>query len=78
MPNLIYNEQTKLIATALDRGSTACFSIGVLTPLVAVLLNLSGPNIPSFSQFYACVLIYGGLGFLLHAFAMRLLRGLRE
>ena len=31
--SLTYNEQTKLLANALDRASTACFTVGIVTPL---------------------------------------------
>ena len=31
--SVIANERTKLLANALDRASTACFTVGVTTPL---------------------------------------------
>lgn len=43
MPSpLIENERTKLLANALDRASTACLTVGVLGPSVAVLYRLGG------------------------------------
>jgi hypothetical protein len=32
-------EKTKLIANALDRASTACFTVGIATPLAGLLYN---------------------------------------
>ena len=40
--NLLHNERTKLLANALDRASTACFTVGILTPSVGYLYNVSG------------------------------------
>jgi hypothetical protein len=33
-------EKTKLIANALDRASTACFTVGIATPLAGLLYNV--------------------------------------
>lgn len=35
-------ERTKLIANAFDRASTACFTVGIATPLAAYVYNVSG------------------------------------
>ena len=40
--SLVNNERTKLLVNALDRASTACFTVGVATPLAAILYNLGG------------------------------------
>lgn len=40
--SLIHNERTKLLANALDRASTASFTVGVLVPVVATLVGLPG------------------------------------
>ena len=34
------NERTKLPANALDRTSTACFTVGIATPLTAPAYNI--------------------------------------
>jgi hypothetical protein len=34
-------EQTKLLANALDRASTACFTVGIATPLTGYIYNLA-------------------------------------
>lgn len=39
---LVRNEQRKLLANALDRASTACFTVGIATPLAGWLYNVSG------------------------------------
>ena len=33
--SLVHNEQTKLLANALDRASTACMVLGVVSPLAS-------------------------------------------
>jgi mannitol/fructose-specific phosphotransferase system IIA component (Ntr-type) len=38
--DLIDNERTKLLANALDRASTAVFTVGVITPCVSYFFNL--------------------------------------
>jgi cytochrome c biogenesis protein CcdA len=35
-------ERTKLIANAYDRASTACFTVGIATPIAAFVYNVSG------------------------------------
>ena len=40
--NEVEREQTKLFANALDRASTACLAVGVLTPLSAVFFAMPG------------------------------------
>ena len=75
MSNLVFNEQTKLFATGLDRVSTACFTVGVLAPVAGAYFNVtaSGPVGVGW-----CCLAYFVAGGLIHMLAMRVLRGLRE
>ena len=40
--SLVDNEQTKLLANAFDRASTACFTVGIATPLAAFVYSVSG------------------------------------
>ena len=35
-------EKTKLLASALDRASTACITVGIATPLAAYVYDVSG------------------------------------
>jgi hypothetical protein len=74
---LVENEQTKLLANAIDRASTACFTIGIATPLAGFVYNVSGFR----SAIAASELAFGVLGWLaaaalLHLGARRILRGL--
>ncbi|CAD7040692.1 hypothetical protein REJC140_00912 [Pseudorhizobium endolithicum] len=38
--NPVEIEQTKLLANAFDRASTACITVGVVTPLAAMLYGI--------------------------------------
>lgn len=38
---MIHNERTKLLANALDRASTACFTVEIATPLAGYIYNIS-------------------------------------
>ena len=76
--SLTYNEQTKLLANALDRASTACFTVGIVTPLAGYLYNVGGFRtlvgplelaIGVMGWLVACVLLHWG--------ARRILRGLK-
>ena len=40
MAYLVENERTKLLAAALDRASTAVFTVGIITPVVSWFFNL--------------------------------------
>jgi hypothetical protein len=75
MSYLVFNEQTKLFANALDRLSTACFTVGVLAPVAGALLNLTGTSPAGFGWCCVAYLIAGGI---IHLLARRVLRGLRE
>jgi hypothetical protein len=69
-------EQTKLLANAFDRASTACITVGVVTPLAGYLYGLTNFNEISLGRavFYlAYWLLSAGL---LHYLARRTLRRL--
>jgi hypothetical protein len=76
---LIANEQTKLLANALDRASTVCFTVGIATPAAGFRYNIG-----SFRAAVPVVVLgLGMLGWLLpaialHLLARRILRGLRS
>ena len=74
---LIRNERTKLLANALDRASTACFTVGIATPVAGYIYNISSlrESLPVWTM------ITGGIGWisacvLLHLLARRPLGGL--
>ena len=66
--SLIHNEQTKLLANALDRAATACFTVGIVTPLAGYIYNVSGFRLAVSSS----VLMLGFWGWLLAALLLRL------
>jgi hypothetical protein len=70
---LIYNEQTKLLASALDRASTAV-GVGAVFPLINVLNQVQGAK-PGL--FVGSFVTFGCASLMLHFIAQRALRGLR-
>lgn len=74
--NLAEIEQTKLLANALDRASTACFTVGIATPVAAMIYGVGNIGI----RFGIAVLFYltGWLliSAFLHYMARRVLRKL--
>lgn len=70
-------EQTKLLANAFDRTSTACITVGIVTPMAAMIYGLGG-NAVQFG--YAVLSYFGGwltIAIALHYMARRILRKLR-
>ena len=74
---VVHNEQTRLLANAFDRASTACFTIGIATPIAGFVYNVS-----SFRSTIGVTELTGGLlgwlvaAVLLHIGARTILRGL--
>jgi hypothetical protein len=75
MPNLIHNERAKLIANALDRASTACFTTGILVPTAAAIL---GQSTVALDYLCAAVGFWAVPGTILHIEARRAITTLRE
>ena len=74
---LIQNEQTKLLANALDRASTAV-GVGSIWPLINISRPSAAPiNLGIFVQFLAGVCFFLFFAIVLHLQAKRVLRGLR-
>jgi hypothetical protein len=42
---LIYNEQLKLLASWLDRASTALITTGIITPIIGIFYNGTAPAV---------------------------------
>ncbi len=62
-------EKTKLIANALDRASTACFTVGIATPLAGYVYDVSG-----FRSSIGVAELLGGLaGWLIVAISLHML-----
>jgi hypothetical protein len=62
-------EKAKLLANACDRLSTACFTIGILTPLAGYVYNVTGFR----SAIGLWPLIGGVVGWLIVAIGLHLL-----
>ena len=73
--SVIHNEQTKLLANALDRASTACLTVGVLAPIAAALYAASGVFTMS-AIVIASPLVWIFAAVVLHMSARRILRSL--
>lgn len=77
--SLIHNERTKLLANAFDRASTACFTVGIATPIAGYLYNVA-----SFPDRLSNVRLAIGLvcwllaAVALHFMARRALKGLKQ
>ncbi len=70
-------EQTKLLANALDRASTACFTVGIATPLAAMVYGFTNLGI-TFGYFVIyCLTGWLVVTIFLHYMARRVLRKLR-
>lgn len=77
MSDLIDNEQTKLLANALDRASTACLTVGVLAPVAAVIYSVTGSSADLW-YFVLGTVIWFLTALTLHLGARRTLRRLRS
>lgn len=74
----IDNERTRLLAGALDRASTACFTVGVATPLAGYLygvLTFSAATSGYWLVFTGASWFFATI--VLHLIARRILRGLK-
>jgi hypothetical protein len=77
--NLVANEQIKLLANACDRASTACFTVGIATPLAGYLYNVAGFR----GSIQVSELVLGLVGWIaagiaLHLAGRRVLKRLRD
>jgi hypothetical protein len=76
---LIRNERAKLLATAFNTAATSCVTVGLLTPLAAILYDLGGAR----AAIRTGSLVLGVAAYLiaavvLHLAARRVLKGLRS
>ncbi|TCV66357.1 hypothetical protein EDE05_12131 [Neorhizobium sp. R1-B] len=76
VPNPAEIEQTKLLANALDRASTACFTVGIATPLAGYVYNLAAFNTISGARMVVSLAGWLLSAILLHYLARRALRRL--
>lgn len=73
---LVANERVKLLANNLDRASTACFTVGVATPLAGALYRVSGINALPWWWLAAGFAGWLSAATILHFLARRTLTGL--
>ena len=76
---LVANERAKLLATGLNTAATSCVTVGLLTPLAAILYDLGGAR----AAIGTGALILGVAAYLvsaavLHLGARLVLKGLRS
>jgi hypothetical protein len=77
-------ERIKLLANALDRASTACFTVGIATPLAGYIYNIAGFRDGFDGDAGLDRLFVAGLGgwlavaLMLHLLARYVLRGLDQ
>lgn len=76
--SLVFNEQTKLLAAALNTVASSCFTVGIATPIAGYLYNVGNLQ----STLAPSVLALGVSGWLLsavlpHLLGRRLLMRLR-
>lgn len=77
MSDLVENERTKLLAGALDRASTAYFTVGVLAPVAAAIYGAGSFGLgPIASALVALVWILAAVA--LHWLARVILGALRS
>lgn len=69
-------EQTKLLANALDRASTACFTVGIATPLAGYAYSLAVFSTLSTSRMMITLAAWFLGAIALHYRARRILRRL--
>lgn len=74
---LVRNEQKKLLANALDRASTACFTVGIATPVAGFLYNIGNLGVAiSGGRLAAGIALWLFSAIALHLLARRVLKGL--
>ena len=73
----VHNEQTKLLATALNNVAVAYVVIGFVTPVTAVSFGVaSAPPLRAGTVFFAAIWLCTAVG--LHWVARRVLRSLKR
>lgn len=75
-PDHVRNEQTKLLANALNTAATSSFTVGVLAPIAAAIYTSTGAAIPLRVILFAAA-IWFSVAVTLHLLARRVLRSLR-
>lgn len=74
--SLIHNEQTKLLATALNTTATSSFGIGVIAPIAAAFYNVGGSVVPVVGLVFGFT-VWLSIATVLHIAGRQILRRLR-
>lgn len=72
----VRNEQTKLLATALNTTATSSFTVGVLAPIAAAIYTSTGAAIPIRVILFAAA-VWFSVAVTLHFLVRRVLRSLK-
>jgi uncharacterized membrane protein len=77
--SVVFNEQTKLLATALNTAATSCFTVGIATPVAGYVYNVSNLQV-TLNPWTLALGVAGWLSaaVILHLLARRTLRGLKS
>lgn len=75
--SLIENEQTKLLAAALNTAATSSFTIGVLAPIAAAFYNVGTAHVPLLTIVLGIV-IWLSTAAVLHLGARQVLKALQQ
>ena len=76
--SLVENEQTKLLATALNTAATSCFTVGIATPIAGYLYNVGGLQVTLSAWILITgLVIWSAAAVALHMTARQVLRRLR-
>jgi ABC-type multidrug transport system permease subunit len=72
----VHNEQTKLLATALNNIAVAFVVIGFVTPITAMSFGVaSAPSLRPTTAFFAAIWLSTGIG--IHSIGRRVLRSIK-
>jgi hypothetical protein len=78
MNNIVYNERTKLLATALNAAAGSSFAVGVLAPIAVAFYSVRGSSGISLRTIILGVVIWLFSAAALHLAARHVLGGLKE
>lgn len=77
--SVIDNERTKLLANAFDRASTACFTVGIVTPAAGYAYNIADfGKLFGWPRLALTVAAWLIVAVTLHWIARRILKGLKQ
>lgn len=77
--SLVFNEQTKLLAAALNTAATSCFTVGIATPVAGYIYDVGNMQ-ATLKPGFLLLAAFGWLSVavILHYGARRVLRSLKS